>query len=124
MHKNDERHLAGVVVVHAMCRCMPYQFLICEEDAMSSSTPMLNVMKTDIEGKRLTTNPRPASIETFPENCTAGEARRVEYRRQRRSVSSMTQHRHIYMCLLCLFVHVDNILQINQISISPAMPVT
>ncbi|KRX86220.1 hypothetical protein T4E_4720 [Trichinella pseudospiralis] len=58
MHKNGERHLAGVVVVHAMCRCMPYQFLICEEDAMSSSMPMLNVMKTDIEGKRLTTNPR------------------------------------------------------------------
>ncbi|KRY84448.1 hypothetical protein T4D_12239 [Trichinella pseudospiralis] len=50
MHKNGKRHLAGVVVVHAMCRCMPYHFLICEEDAMSSSMPMLNVMKTDIEG--------------------------------------------------------------------------
>ncbi|KRY84480.1 hypothetical protein T4D_7355 [Trichinella pseudospiralis] len=65
MHKNGKRHLAGVVVVHAMCRCMPYQFLICEEDAMSSSMPMLNVMKTDIEGKRLTTNPR-HSLKTAP----------------------------------------------------------
>ncbi|KRY65088.1 hypothetical protein T4B_8375 [Trichinella pseudospiralis] len=60
-----KRHLAWFVVAHAMLHRMPDQLVICEEDAMSSSMPMLNVMKTNIEGKQLAPNPR-HSLKTAP----------------------------------------------------------
>ncbi|KRX86078.1 hypothetical protein T4A_10768 [Trichinella pseudospiralis] len=58
MNVTGKRHLAWFVVAHAMLHRMPDQLVICEEDAMSSSMPMLNVMKTNIEGKQLAPNPR------------------------------------------------------------------
>ncbi|KRZ13082.1 hypothetical protein T11_3989 [Trichinella zimbabwensis] len=47
-------HLAWVLVACALLHCMHDQLVICQDDEMSSFMPMLKVMKTEIDGKQLT----------------------------------------------------------------------
>ncbi|KRX86229.1 hypothetical protein T4E_3670 [Trichinella pseudospiralis] len=104
-------HLAWVVVAHAMLHYMPDQLAICQDNEMSSSMLMLKVIKTVIEGKQLTPNAQ--SCFKLPENSE--KASSIHFLRgQRCIVSKMTQHCRIYLCLLCFFVHFDNILQIKS----------